>query len=1582
MRGKRLYLWFTALLMVCAWIPFTAAHASELSDRELAQHWAKKEIQAWVDKGYVQGYRDGTFKPNNPITRAEFISLLNRALDLKERAAVHFFDVQNTDWYASQVAIAVAEGYVSGYQDGTFRPNHPVTRQEVAVMLARIANLEANTRAADHFLDAIPSWSKGSVGAVQAIGWMQGYPDGRFGVQRPITRAEAVVTLDRFLNKRQTITYDRAGTYGPASGRGTTIGDVVIGTSDVTLKNMRIIGSLTVTKQVGKGSVFLKNVKVEGETRIYGGGKNSVYFEDSELGKIFVDKDDDSVRLVASGKTKTDHVTLQSGAILLEKDLSGKGFTDVTIAESVSDDASISLQGDFENVVLKAADSYVELKSGQIDQLEVSKTAGKSELNLNRGTRVYQADFYAKAKVTGQGRIDRAYLAVTGVQFEKQPDQLRCATNVSCQDRRDDDRDDREKPTPPAPLEMTDVKTNLDKRTIQVSINKALQGVGTEMYQHPKGGTILIPNIKLPDKISYHAGIWKQGTKDTDSLKIVDIDKVAGSSRQFQLTYKPDGISQGKYVVVLYTGYPGKNNIRVIATSSAFSLYEEKTPLIKGVKAEPQSIRLTALNQTRQISLKASWSNNTTTDETGKATWSSKDEAIATVKNGLVTAKRNGSTVIKATYGGYTVEIPITVDIYVEPPAPKVTDLVSSSRFVQMKEIGQTTQLLVTAKWSDGKSSDVTSQATWSSEDEAIATVKNGLVTAKGKGSTVVKATYGGQTVEIPVAVDIYVEPPAPRVTDLVSSPGTVQMEEIGKTVQLLVTAKWSDGKSSDVTNRATWSSEDTSVATVQNGLVAAKGKGSTVVKATYGGNTVKIPVTVDVSTDPPAPVVTELVSSSKAVQIDEIGKTVQLLVTAKWSDGKSSDVTNQATWSSKDTSVATVQNGLVTAKGEGKTVVHAAYSGQTVAIPVDVQVAVTPPPTITKLQQRPASVTLTSKGQTEQIQVEATWSNGKTTDVTAELTWSSETESVATVNKGLVTAVGSGTATVKAKHSDFPDEIKVQVTVDLPAEAAKVEAKMENNKPAAGETNLVTLRVKKSDNTADTSFSGEKTVRISGYSAAPSGTSGSFAGTDLIKGGTEVQVKFEAGEAKIPLILHHAASQSLSWSVTGVTHAAADMTVEVAPAAPEQLNITKQPSSTVKSGERFDLQPVIEVVDRFHNRVTAATIQIVASISSDGSGSAVLTGTTKKNAVAGVAEFTDLGLQGTGKGVRLSFTAAGLEKVDSDTIDFMGDFAGGEGTKEEPYVINSPEQLDKVRNNLSAHYILGGDIDLGGNEWNPIGSNSQPFSGTFDGRGHTISRLTIKRAGVAHVGLFSSVSGSSAKLSNLTLKNVEVTGEISVGALAGSLQSGSVTNVHVKEGNVKGRASENAWNSREIGGLVGSIRAGATVSQSSASVRVEGTTSIGGLAGASEGTIEQSYAEGQAEANGTDLGGLVGGNFGTIKQSYARVEVTGGSQNIGGLVGGNAGINGFPGAIQESFVAGKVDSNAERKGGLVGSNNMGKVESSYYNQTLSGLSDTGKGEPKSQEQMQNQGTFAGWDFDRVWEILGSNTPTFKWARK
>ncbi|WP_347880059.1 S-layer homology domain-containing protein [Paenibacillus sp. BK720] len=174
---------------------------------DTATHWAKKEIDALASLLIVDGVDDGTFDPNRSITRAEFTALVVRLFGLATPAAAgngKFGDVQADDWFASVVAAATGAGLINGYENGEFRPDQTISREEMAVILSRglaFAGHKGEASGAGAFTDQseIPAWAAEAISQLAGFGIVNGKPGNEFDPAGKATRAESVAMLYRLL---------------------------------------------------------------------------------------------------------------------------------------------------------------------------------------------------------------------------------------------------------------------------------------------------------------------------------------------------------------------------------------------------------------------------------------------------------------------------------------------------------------------------------------------------------------------------------------------------------------------------------------------------------------------------------------------------------------------------------------------------------------------------------------------------------------------------------------------------------------------------------------------------------------------------------------------------------------------------------------------------------------------------------------------------------------------------------------------------------------------------------------------------------------------------------------------------------------------------------------------------------------------------------------------------------------------------------------------------------------------------------------------------------------------------------------
>lgn len=320
-----------------------------------------------------------------------------------------------------------------------------------------------------------------------------------------------------------------------------------------------------------------------------------------------------------------------------------------------------------------------------------------------------------------------------------------------------------------------------------------------------------------------------------------------------------------------------------------------------------------------------------------------------------------------------------------------------------------------------------------------------------------------------------------------------------------------------------------------------------------------------------------------------------------------------------------------------------------------------------------------------------------------------------------------------------------------------------------------------------------------------------------------------------------------------------------------------------------------------------------------------------------------------------------------------------GSGTETDPYVILSADQLNVIRQAPDAHFILWANIDLEasvgwnqGTGWEPIGNPSTPFTGTLSGNGFTISGLTICRPRDDNQGLFGYTLG--ATVGDFDLINCHILGKSNIGGAVGYAKSSSLDEIQFDGTMLAFSAS---------GGIAG-VLDNTTLQRSYAQIDLKSFSDYaGGLAGyiTSTGTIGGSLSNSGSSGNieGVyNVGGAVGMiSWGYILNSYSHCLVNG-TYNIGGLVGTLGWSN--PGYISRCFSTGLVSLNAggNSNGGLLGRQMAGAIRESYWDSQSSGLSsNSGSGAvPKTTAEMQQESTFARWNFGTIWQIEAGEYPT------
>ena len=1016
---------------------------------DIQGHWAQNTINKWVDKGDISGYPDGTFRPNNMITRAEFVVLVNNAMGYSKSGYAYFSDVPNHYWGKNAIQTGVAAGYISGDGDGTFRPNDPVTRQEAAAMISRILGLKQNDSRAYRYTDsyAISNWAKGVVGAVSEAGIMAGYPDGSFGPNKVLTRAEAVLALDKTMN------------YKPGDKEEdkeeTKKEDMLLTQSK--LEDTTVTGDLTISDRLGTKTITLEDVTVKGKLIVDGGGE--IILKDCNIKEMVMDQKDTAVK--ASGKTTVEKTTFKK----IGK-LTGGDYTDVVVDKELS--GSITIDAKVRNLTL---DAETDLKLGsdaRIKNMEITKNADKATIDFSKA-KVEDMVVKDKISIRGSGDIDTMTVYVSNVNTSIRPDTVKTKDGAS-KPNYTDDNDDWYKPSRCRNVTVdrdysggtyrnaTVTKSGITAKNMTVRENLyidsdvkdgsvRLEGMTVYGNVYVKGGgenSVYFEDCKISGHIYAEKtygdnpvglkldnktaqalkgtlyirkngadviglekddGTYlKQIVVDTDKLTTLDdlqADRVEIVAANADVKIPAPTVVKELYVTdkgngkIELSGTIGKlqaDNAITVKGSGRIDEKSGRVEVTKYVKIGVTSVTLDKTDLTLDVNdtekLTATVKPDNATTKT--VTWKSDNEGVAIVDNsGNVTAKAAGTATITATVDGKSASCKVTVNGQTTVP-------------VQSVELDQTTLELIAGKEATLTATVKPDNATnrtvaWESNATNVATVdNNGKVTAKAAGEAIITAKVGDKQAICNVkvtAADVAVE-------SVTLDKNSLELIA-GKEATLTATVK-----PDNATNRTVaWESNATNVATVDNnGKVTAKAAGEAIITAKVGDKQATCNVKVTA-----ADVAVESVTLDKNSLELKAGNNATLTATVSPEGATNKDVT----WTSDKPEIATVEGGTVTAKAAGTAIITVTTvdGGKTATCKVTVTPKTVP---VSSIQvQGAASIYV---GDTAKLTATITPDGASNKAVT----WDSQNKDIATVDQqGNVKALKAGTATITATAQD-----------------------------------------------------------------------------------------------------------------------------------------------------------------------------------------------------------------------------------------------------------------------------------------------------------------------------------------------------------------------------------------------------------------------------------------------------------------------------------------------------------------------------------------------------------------------------------
>lgn len=452
--------------------------------------------------------------------------------------------------------------------------------------------------------------------------------------------------------------------------------------------------------------------------------------------------------------------------------------------------------------------------------------------------------------------------------------------------------------------------------------------------------------------------------------------------------------------------------------------------------ATPTAITITpadptlAKGLTKQFTATGTFSDTTTQDLTFDATWASSDATVASVSDaaaskGLATSLAPGTTTISATFGGIsgttllTATAPVLQSIAVTPANPSALSL-TLNRFT------------ATANYSDGTTSDITSQVTWASSNTSVTPAPTaGVTTTSAPGTTTISATLPG-TISGSTTLTV-----TGGTLDSFSISPSSQALATGTMGRISATGVFSNNTTRDITGALTWTFDNPSRASLTTATgnvmwINALASGPVVITAKSASKSATASLTVTNTS------FKNLNDISPANLTLTTGSTGRLTLSAVFNDGTPQNVTDNTTtaWSSDNSSVARVgttglASGQITAMATGKATITATYGGKSKTATITVT-AKTPK----SLAISPSTATNLSIGSATSFTATVTYSDNTTADVTTDTVWTVSNTNVAIPAdsqqlQGQILGVNSGTATLTAKFGDTP--AKTSVTLKVP---------------------------------------------------------------------------------------------------------------------------------------------------------------------------------------------------------------------------------------------------------------------------------------------------------------------------------------------------------------------------------------------------------------------------------------------------------------------------------------------------------------------------------------------------------------------
>lgn len=412
---RRMTAFVLAAVMLAGLLPAAVPEAE-------AAEWMEPYLNQVVDWGIMRGNAAGDLNPDRRITRAEFVTMVNRAFGYTEVGPNPFNDVPDSAWYAEDICIAHQAGYFNGTSPTTASPSALVTREQAAVLIGRNLRLQGGSGLNSDFTDSreMGAWSRGLVQEAADLGIIQGYADGAFRPKASITRGQVACFLVRALGSliHEPGEYNNMGVYG----------NLTINSPGVTLRGALITGNLYLTGGVGLGDLVLENVEVQGKIIIAGGGEaqageNSILLRNVKADTMEVDSmADQFVTIRSEGLTDIGTTNVRTQAYLEDVTTDDLGLRKINF--DAAGGARLDLAGNIKEFTNLTPDSTINLAQGIIQKVTMDEKATNATVNIDATTSVKEINLDVGSTIAGSGDIEHMNVDAAGTTSSILPDTI------------------------------------------------------------------------------------------------------------------------------------------------------------------------------------------------------------------------------------------------------------------------------------------------------------------------------------------------------------------------------------------------------------------------------------------------------------------------------------------------------------------------------------------------------------------------------------------------------------------------------------------------------------------------------------------------------------------------------------------------------------------------------------------------------------------------------------------------------------------------------------------------------------------------------------------------------------------------------------------------------------------------------------------------------------------------------------------------------------------------------------------------------------------------------------------------------